>query len=94
MLYAKISDRLISSGDMEADRLEKLLTDDVEELRKTVHRLTQELIKPCRHCVSISPHPDDDNPISCVKFTNPSSPLLVSADICLHCGDYKSPLSD
>jgi hypothetical protein len=69
---------------------EKLLGDDINDIRKTIHRLTTALISPCRHCVTICADPNDPAPIYCKKRDS-LYPTAVHVDTCLACTLYRAP---
>lgn len=89
MLHSRTTERTIASEGIEPDKLARLLADDVAEFKKTILRLTQELVGSCKYCVVISSDPNEDKPVTCIKYANLAQPRQVNADICLPCGEYK-----
>jgi hypothetical protein len=61
------------------------VAEDMDEIRKIVHRLTVECITPCRHCILISEDIAEDRPILCGKLVA----QRIDVDTCFACGEYK-----
>jgi hypothetical protein len=67
---------------------ERLLEDDINDIRKTIHRLTVALVSPCAYCITICTDPCEPNPVCCMKHGK-HSPMMVNVDTCLECTLYK-----
>ncbi|WP_274363061.1 hypothetical protein [Paenibacillus thermotolerans] len=68
---------------------DKWLSEDSDEMKKTIRRIACELIGSCAYCTMISSDPDTDVPITCVKLAALRESRLVSIDTCLDCGEFR-----
>ena len=70
---------------------EDFIEEDLDAMRKIIHRMTVALVESCRSCIMIQPDPSVSKPILCARTPTHSHPTWVNVDQCLSCGAFRQP---